>query len=199
MLLLANAWAGYANWNATCATRDDPSVWFVFQAAAPPKAAAAGAPASPATAAEAAAAEEAAPRDYDCKGLFFAEVACPNAVGMGKIRQVDTTPMGQAVWELDYLPYGDIQQILVFLDKDVGGVKHEPPYRPLATPAATLPPYTPEELMTGYLKQRRKASAADAGVKLHVWICPDGGFSPPMDLLASYGISIVAHAGKAPL
>ena len=197
MLFLASAWAGSANWNATCATRDDPSVWFVFQ----------GAPAKPTTppvagadaATAVAAAEETAPKDFDCKGLFFAEVACTNVVGMGKIRQVDTTPMGQAVWELNYLPYGDIQRILVFLDKDVGGVKHEPPYRALATPAATLPPYTPEELMTGYLQQRRKASAADTGVKLHVWICPDGGFSPPMDLLGSYGISIVAHAGKAPM
>lgn len=164
------------SWTATCPTKDDPSVWFVF-AAAP------DAPPLP---------------DFDCKGLFFdSTVACTQTVGLGKIRPSGTSPGGIPLLELRYLPYGDITGVMGFFSRLDGGVLYKVP--PVASPtsyAATPPPSTASELLEQYLTQRNKASAATNNVALHVWTCPDAKFVPPTAAIDPYGMKLVQHVGR---
>lgn len=168
------------SWTATCPTRDDPSVWFVFAAAPLP-------PEAPPLAS-----------DFDCMGLFFdSTVACPQTVGLGKIRPGDTSPGGIPLLELRYLPYGDSAGIVRFLSQPQGGVLYKLPT--IAAPtsyAATPPPSTASQLLELYLNQRNKASAATNNVALHVWTCPDAKFVPPVAAIEPYGMKLVQHQGR---
>lgn len=167
------------SWNATCAAKDDPSVWFVFTSAA-------DAPPLP---------------DYDCKGLFFdSTVSCTQTVGMGKIRPAAEQPGGGTpILELRYLPYGNAQTIVTFLSQPGGGVVHKPPTQAATSPAATPPPLNSVELLSQYLHSRAKASAPTKNITLHVWSCPDSGFIPPTEAISPYGMKLVEHSGRIPM
>jgi hypothetical protein len=165
------------SWTATCATANDPSVWFVFTSA-----------------------PDAAPLpDYDCKGLFFETAACTQTVGLGKIRPSGASPGGIPLLELRYLPYGDIPTIMGFMSRLDGGVTYKPPAVAATSYAATPPPPGAADLLKAYLLQRNKASAATKNITLHVWSCPDAQFFPPEDAVTPYGMKLVEHIGKAPL
>lgn len=166
-------------WTATCASRQDSSVWFIF--AAPP--AKPDAPPNP---------------DFDCKGLFFDTVPCPTVVTIGKIKAEGKTPGGSDTYALRYMPSADLATALVFLDKPGGGVLYKHPMVVGATPAAQPPPPTTMELMAGYLTQRAKASAATQGITLHTWICPESDFSLPPESIAN-GMGVQIHQGRAPI
>lgn len=176
MLTLFSLAFAAESWTATCPTKDDPSIWFLFSSAAD---------APPVT-------------DYDCFGLFFdSTIACTQTVGVGKIRAGGTSPGGIPLLELRYLPYGDKTGILTFLQQPGGGVLYKPPAVAATSYAATPPPPSAEDLLRMYLMQRNKASAATNNVTLHVWICPDAGLSPPMDAIEPFGMKLVPHMGKA--
>ncbi len=180
-MLLGLLYAALAadSWNATCAAKDDPSVWFVFTSAP-------DAPALP---------------DFDCKGLFFdSTVACTQTVGLGKIRPGGATSSGgQPLLELRYLPFGDATTIRTFLSQPGGGVVHKPPTTPATTPAATPPPLNSVELLAQYLHSRAKASAPTKNITLHVWSCPDSGFIPPTEAIEPYGMKLQEHQGRTSL
>ena len=176
--LLAAALAA-DSWNATCATKNDPSVWFVFS----------GAPDAPPL------------PDFDCKGLFFdSTVSCTQTLGVGKIKPSGTSPGGIPLLELRFLPYGDSTTIRSFLSQPGGGVVYKPPAVPAATSyAAQPPPATASELLGQYLLQRNKASAATANVTLHVWTCPEAPFTAPVDAITPFGMKLQPHVGRTPL
>ena len=175
--LLAAALAA-DSWTATCPTKDDPSVWFIFMSA-----------------------PDAAPvPDFDCKGLFFdSTLSCTQTVGMGKIKASGTSPGGIPLLELRYLPYGDATTIRTFLSQPGGGVQYKPPTVVAATPAAQPPPPSAGDLLRMYLMQRNKASAATNNVTLHLWICPEAGLEPPMDAIEPFGMKLQPHIGKTPM
>lgn len=164
------------SWTPSCTAANDPSVWFLFTQAA-------DAPPSP---------------EYECKGIFFDNIPCTQTIGLGKIAQTGLSSGGYALHELRYLPNGDIQKIMTFLNVTGGGVLYKPPVQPAASPAATPPPPKTEDLMRGYLTQRNKASAATKNVTLHVWYCPDSSFFMPTDVTEPVGIKVVEHIAKAP-
>lgn len=163
-------------WNATCAARNEASVWFVF-AQAPDL------PSSP---------------DFDCKGLFFDNVACAQVIGLGKILSNELSPGGLPLYELRFLPYGDTFTLVNFLNKPDGGVVYKLPPAPKTTYAATPPPASPSELLRLYLTQRNKASAATKNVALHVWTCPEAPFDAPDAVITPVGMTLVEHYGRAP-
>jgi len=166
------------SWTATCATKDDPSVWFVLSAApdVPPLA------------------------DYDCKGLFFdSTVSCTQTVGVGKIRPDSASAGGIPLLDLRYLPYGDAQTIRTFLSQPGGGVPYKPPATAFSTPAAAPAPLTATDLLEQYLEQRNKASAATKNITLHIWSCPDAKFTPPVDAIEPYGMKYLLHQGRTSL
>lgn len=164
-------------WTATCPTKDDPSVYFIFTAAA-------DAPPSP---------------DFDCKGLFFEGMSCMQTVGIGKIKANGLSPGGLPVFELRYLPFGDMTSIVAFLNKPDGGVLYKRPPVAATTYAGTPPPPTPTELFKLYLDQRNKASAATKGITLHTWTCPDAQFYPPEESITPFGMTLSEHLGRSPL
>ncbi|MFZ5477245.1 MAG: hypothetical protein ACOZNI_10775 [Myxococcota bacterium] len=173
--LLPAAMAASSSWTATCSTKDDASVWFVF----------AQAPDAPAQ------------TDFDCKGLFFENVACTQSVGIGKIKPTGVSSTGHPQYELRYLPYGDVTSIVTFLNAPGGGVVYKlPPPPPGQTYASTPPPPKPNELLKLYLDQRAKASAATKNVTLHVWSCPDAQFFPPEEAIKPYGTVLAEHVGR---
>lgn len=168
------AHAAATNWTATCATKDENTVWFVVAQAA---------------------VKDAAPNpDFSCKGLFFDTVACTDTLAVGKIKQVSTWS-ALPVFELRYMPSGETGGILTFMDKVAPGVLYKPKgYVEGGQPLTT----TREELFSGWLKKRREASAPTMGVTIHVWICPEGDFAPEDDEITPYGMKLTAHTGKAP-
>jgi hypothetical protein len=173
--LISAAVAASSSWNATCAAKDDASVWFVF----------AQAPDAPAQ------------TDFDCKGLFFdTTVACPQTVGVGKIRGTGVSPTGHPQHELRYLPYGDLTSIVTFLNAPGGGVVYKAPTVAPTTYAGTPPPPKPAELLKLYLEQRAKASAPTKNITLHVWSCPDAQFFPPDEAIAPFGMKLAEHLGR---
>lgn len=177
LALLSLAFAA-DSWTPTCTAKDDPSVWFVFTAAPDTK----------------------PPPDFDCAGLFFdSSVACPQTLGVGKIRPSGSSPGGIPLLELRYLPYGDKTKLLTFLNQPGGGVQFKPPATAATSPAATPPPPSAGDLLGLYLKQRNKASAATKNVTLHVWICPESGLEPPMDQIEPFGMTLQPHTGKVSL
>jgi hypothetical protein len=164
------------SWKATCPTKDDPSVWFVFAQAADAK----------------------PDPDYDCEGTFFDGVACTQTIGLGKIRATGASPGGYPTFELRYLPYGDAFAILNFLNKPDGGVLFKMPALPVTTPAATPPPPNPTDLLELYLNQRNRSSAATKNIQIHVWSCPDAHFLAPDGAITPFGMTLVSHQGKTP-
>jgi hypothetical protein len=125
-------------------------------------------------------------------------LACPNSVGIGKVSAMPANSIGQPTWELRYLPYGDELVITGFLNKDGGGVLFKPLYTPV-TPSINEPPPTPSELFRQYLIQRKKASQATQGIKVHVWTCPDAPFDAPTEEMDPNGMKLVPHTARAPL
>lgn len=178
-LLVALAHAASSSWVPTCAARDSTNLWFVFEGAPP-------------------AADAPAPPDFVCRGLFFETLSCPLSVGIGKVSSMPPNSIGQAMWELRYLPYGDEPVVTGFLNKDGGGVLFKPLYTP-ATPSVNEPPPSPAELFRQYLIQRKKASQATQGIKVHVWTCPDVTFDAPTEEMDPNGMKLFMHTARAPL
>lgn len=162
----------------SCATRDDKSIWFVLTGGT-----AGGSPTN----------------DFICKGLFFGDISCTNAVGIGRISPTGITDSGYSTHELRYLPYGDTFAIISFFNKPGSGVLYKLPVITAATPAAMPPPPDPEELLRLHLRERAKASAATQGVTVHIWKCPDAKFEPPTDVLDLLGMKADMRMAKAPL
>lgn len=178
LLFAALAEALNNSWVPTCPTRDAPAVWFAFEGAPPAK-------------------DAPAPPDFTCPGLFLEDVVCGNLVGVGKVAQTGTNALGQAQFELRYLPYGDATTILGFLNKDGGGVLFKPIYTP-AVPSADDPPPDPSELVRQYLIKRHQASQPTQGITLHTWTCPGGGFTAPTEEIEPHGMKARAHSARAP-
>lgn len=180
MLLLAQlALAASSSWVPSCPTRDASSIWFVFEGKPPAK-------------------DSPTPPDFVCQGLFFETTACPNSVGLGKAYATGTNSIGQTMYELRYLPYGESTQITSFLNKDGGGVLFKPLYYPAAA-SVNDPPPDPAELLRQYLIQRKKASQATQDITVHVWSCPDAKFYPPTEEMEPNGMVYKAHTARAPL
>ena len=175
LAIVGPAWPAANAWNPTCTSSADPSVWFVFTATDPK--------AAPST-------------DYDCAGLFYESTACPTTLGLGKISPTGTDSVGYSTYDLRYLPAGDLTTIVMFLNQPGGGVLYKTPSVVATSYAASAPPPQPEDLLSMYLQQRNKASAATTGVALHVWTCPDIDFSVPDELLKPTGLVLVRHTGK---
>lgn len=169
--VLASLALAASSWSPQCTSKTDPSVWFVFMAAADAKPV----------------------PEFECKGLFIEQMSCTQTLGFGKIKEAAPTPGGLPTYELRYLPSGDLMTIMTFLNGVGGGVAYKPPAQPAASPAATLPPPKPEDLMRGYLNQRNKASAATKGVTLHVWYCPESPFFVPEDAVTPVGMLLQEH------
>ncbi len=163
------------SWGPICASSADPSVWFVFTATDPK--------ATPVP-------------EYECLGLFYDTTACTTTLGLGKIRPLGVDSSGYSTFELRYLPAGDTITIITFLNQNGGGVLYKTPTVVGASPAATVAPPQPEDLMAMYLQQRNKASAATTGVALHMWSCPDILLDVPAELLTPTGLQLIRHVGK---
>lgn len=177
---VASAAAPATNWTATCTARDEPTVWWVLAADAPPKVL----------------------PDYACTGLYFESVECPNAMGFGRIRSTGEYYGGKLQYELRYLPYGDSSIILRLLDYGEGGVVFVPK-PPLPRPGEAVAPASSEplrlertELMLRYLSQRERSSAVTTGITLHVWTCPDDTFTIPEAEAAAQGMTVRRHEGR---
>lgn len=175
-LLTALTWAA-SSWMPTCAAKDSPNLWFVFEGAPPKK----DAPVAP---------------DFVCPGLFFEDVVCGNSVGIGKVTQTSVNSLGQPTFELRYLPYGDLGSVSGFLNKEGGGVLYKPIYTP-AVPSAAEPPPNPAELLRQYLITRAKASQPTQGVTLHAWTCPAASFEPPSEEMEPNGMKFRAHTARS--
>lgn len=178
LLLTALSLAATNGWVPTCAAKDSPSVWFVFEGKPPEK----DAPAAP---------------DFVCPGLFFEGVACGSSVGMGKVVQTGVNTIDQPMYELRYLPYGETTSIIGFLNKEGGGVQ----FKPLDTAVVASisdPPPDPAELLRQYLIKRQKASQATQGIVLHAWTCPTAVFSVPIEELEPNGMTYKPHLARAP-
>lgn len=181
--------AAATQWIPHCATKDENTVWFVLAAPAPKaekKDGATAAPAGPAPVTN---------PDFSCTGLFFDTVPCTETVVLGKISQIGEKVL-EPVFELRYVPSGETSSILSFLDRTGPNVLFTPKAVPGAT--ASTPPPSREDLFRGWLEKRRLASGATQGVVIHVWICPEGDFSPPDEEITPYGMRLVPHFGRAP-
>lgn len=165
-------------WTPKCTTRDDPSVWFVLTGAA---------------------GTQAETKDFNCQGLFFGSASCTQSVAMGKINFLEYNNLGKPVYELRYLPAGDLARILGFMEKPGGGVVYNYPTPVGLSPAATPPPPTTAELLRGFLAQRNKASAATKGVTINLWTCPAASFTPPDDVITPVGMTVQRLEPIAPL
>ena len=168
------------NWTATCAARDEQTVWWVLAAATPPTVL----------------------PDYQCTGLYFESVDCPNALGFGRMRSTGVMYGGKLQYELRYLPYGDSAIILRLLDYGEGGVVFVPK-PPLPRPGEVAQPTSSEplrldrtELLLRYLAQRDRASAATSGIALHLWTCPDAPFDLPEADVEAQGMSVRRHDAR---
>lgn len=162
-------------WNPVCTSAADPSVWFVFTSTDP----------------------KATPNpDYDCLGLFYDTTTCLSTLGLGKIKQTGTDSSGYSTFELRYLPAGDLVTIVTFLNQPGGGVLYKTPTVVASSPAAAVAPPQPEDLVSMYLQQRNKASAATSGVAMHLWTCPDLPIDVPNELLTPTGLQLILHTGK---
>lgn len=179
MLLLATlALAASNGWVPTCATKDAPSLWFVFEGKPPEK-------------------DAPAPPDFVCPGLFFEGVLCGNSVGMGKVVQTGVNTIGQPLFELRYLPYGETTSIIGFLNKEGGGVAFAPAIM-ASVASVSEPPPDPSELLRQYLIKRQKASQATQGIVLHAWTCPTAVFSAPTEEMEPHGMTYKPHTARAP-
>ena len=169
------AWPAANAWNPTCTSAADPSVWFVFTATDPA--------ATPVP-------------EYDCNGLYYDTTACPMTLGLGKITPTGTDNVGYSTYDLRYLPAGQLVTIVTFLNQPGGGVLYKTPAAVASSYAASTAPPQPEDLLSMYLQQRNKASAATTGVALHLWTCPDILFEVPEELLKPTGLQLIRHTGK---
>lgn len=169
---------GAESWQPSCVSRDEPSIWFVLSAAA---------------------GGGSATHDYDCKGLFFADISCMQTVGLGRAYAEGKNTLGLTTYVLHYLPYGETLNILSFLNKPGTGVLFKVPTLTGLSPAAMPPPLTPEDLLRLYLIDRQKASAPTQGITLHLWSCPDAPFTPPDDVISPSGMKVVQHVALAPV
>jgi hypothetical protein len=163
-----------SSWNATCSASDDASVWFALLQAptATPSA------------------------DFDCPGFFLDGAACPQTIGFGKVRPTGQQENGKPLYELRYLPYGNIQSIVTFLDRPGGGVLFTPPVVPglpasLATSTA--------DLFEQWLEQRARASQPTKDIAIHMWTCPGATFDLHPMAWEALGMTRVTHVGRAPL
>jgi len=179
MLLLSTlVLAAPSGWAPTCPTKDAPLLWFVFEGAPPAK-------------------EAAAPPDFTCLGLFFDGVVCGNSVGIGKVSFTTNNSIGQAQYQLRYLPYGETTSIVGFLNKEGGGVSFAPIYTP-PVPSIDDPPPNPAELLRQFLIKRQKASQATQGIILHTWTCPAATLEVPTEEMEPHGMTHRAHTARAP-
>ncbi len=179
MLLLAALAGAVSNaWVPTCTTREAPTLWFGFEGAPPAK-------------------DAPAPPDFTCPGLFLGDVVCGNLVGLGKAAETGKNTIGQAQYELRFLPYGETSSIMGFLNKDGGGVPFKPLYTP---PVASIddPPPDPTELLRQFLIKRQKASQPTQGIILHVWSCPGAAFFPPTEEIEPHGMTVRTHTARGP-
>jgi hypothetical protein len=170
--LLASLALAASSWNATCSTSSDGSVWFALLQAPT-------APPSP---------------DFDCAGLFLDGAACPQTIGFGKIRPTATPEDGRpTTYELRYLPSGNTQSILTFLDRPGGGVLFKPPaVAGVDTSTSTT------GLFEQWLEQRARASQPTKDVTIHMWTCPAAPFDLHPLAWEGLGMKRVTHAGRAP-
>jgi hypothetical protein len=193
--------AAATQWIPHCSSRTENTVWFVLSAKAPVEekkdgAAAGGAVGGTTTAPAGGAGGPAVTNpDFSCVGLFFETVPCTETIVLGKITQIGEKIL-EPVFELRYVPSGETNAILSFLDRTGPNVLFTPKVNPAAT--VNTPPPTREDLFRGWLEKRRLASGATHGVTIHLWICPEGDFSPPDEEITPYGMKLVPHFGRAP-
>jgi hypothetical protein len=118
-----------------------------------------------------------APPEFTCPALFLGGVPCDRIVGLATVR----TSLYTA--RLAWLPAGEAPTVLGFLDNGLGGV-------PLRSDAPT-----PTALADTWLADRARASAAQAGVTLHVWGCPEAPTVAP----DTAGLTVRPRTGRVVL
>jgi hypothetical protein len=175
LTLLALAASSY---EPSCTSKSDPSLWWVFSGAT---------------------GTTSATNDYSCKGMFFGSISCTTTVGLGRLYQTEVNPAGYPLYELRYLPYGDMLGILSFFQKPGMGVLFTPPSTPGLSPAATPPPPSREEYLRLHIEDRLKASAATQGITMHIWYCPEAPVGLPMERLEEIGMKVDPRLASVPV